>query len=559
MPADITATARRLMTLFMVVFLFVSGWLVYWQVFWRGSSQGQAVAVAYDQRQCVADNVPQRGSIYDRNGVLLAYSVKDPSAPCGWARHYTDPAFSPVLGYYDPTGYGITGLELAYNSRLSGGLTSTAAATPASQQGIGAGVQAILTNAEHQPRYGDDLYLTLDKTVQDQVYAHFDDTPPSGICTYPVGTVGQPGSIIVEDPQTGAITAMVSYPTFNADLLVNHQPANPAAANGETLGQQYFQQLLTDPNKPLLNRAIQTAVVPGSTFKIMTLIAGFDSGVLTPQTGFDKADASTYTVAGHTFATNNLPALPDSAFPVDLIHLFAYSDNVAYARAAVMVGKPTWLDYAARFGMSYGDQIHTLPFDLPVIPSWVYQPQFQQQWDQDNVLFADTGYGQGRLLVSPLMDTVMIAAIGADGVIHPPHLRLKFVAHGVAATSVPNDPLPAPRRAMSVQTAREVQQAMRAVVSYGTGSLSPRASSSPVLEGGKTGTGDLGFPLPDTQTWWSSLAPIAVDENGVATGKTPRYAVIIQKDRAGEGFCQSTIALTLYEQVLLPDLVASGG
>lgn len=571
MAFDISVTIRRLMAVFIAFFVLVSGWLVYWQVFWNGTAEHQAIAASYDPRQCVRGNVPRRGSIYDRNGKLLAYSTNTdangkplPYAPCGWQRHYTDPLLAPLLGYYDPTGFGVTGVELAYNTILSGAADAAPGnPTLTSGQDYGSAIQQIVANTEHLPRYGSDIYLTIDKDIQDKVYSHYNDKPP---CGYPYvaqeslpdanGIVtGRPGSIVVEDPHTGAILAMISYPTYDNDKLVNHTPLNPDDPQSLTVGQQYFNQLLADPNKPLIDRPIQTAVVPGSTFKMLTMIAAYDSGQFTPQSTLTKDEASSYTVDGHTFVTNNLPTgLPDSAFPIDLTHLFAYSDNVAYARVAVALGKQRWLEYAGRFGLSYGAQVNDIPFDLPVIHSWVYQPQFQQQWGQDNVLLADTGYGQGKLLISPLMVTTMISAIAADGQLYTPHLQLKVVPHGVAADQVADIAPPTPRQVMGVTAAHDLQQAMRAVVSYGTGALSVRARASAVLEGGKTGTGDLGQPLPTTQSWWSSMAPVAIDENGQPTGMTPRYVVVIQKDLNGEGFCQSEIALDIYEQILLRDL-----
>ena len=547
---DIQVTIRRLVAVFVAFFVVVSGWLVYWQVFWHGTTQGQAATVNYDARQCVPGNVPQRGTIYDRNKVRLAWSVQEKGAPCGWRRHYADPNLAPLIGYYDPTGFGVTGLELAYNDILSGTDTNNA---PTTVNGVGDGVNQAIQNAEHQQTYGNDVYLTIDAAVQDKVISHFNEPPP---CGYPYVDQNRPGSIIVEDPHTGEILAMVSYPIFDNDKLVDHTPVNADDPNSLTVGQQTWNALQV-PDAPLLFRPTQTAVVPGSTFKMMTLIAGFDSGQFTPSSGYDRADASTYTVDGHTFVTNNLSSnIPDSAFPLDLIHLFAYSDNVAYARTAVALGKQTWLKYAASFGMSYGDQINDIKFDLPTLHSWVFQPQFQHEWDQDNVLFADTGYGQGKLLVTPLMVATMVSTVAADGKLYAPHLKLKEVLHGQSADATPNDPVPAPKTVISPQAAHGVQQALRAVVSYGTGALSPRARSSAVLEGGKTGTGDLGKPLPATQSWWSSIAPVAVDENGASTGQTPRYTIIIQKDLNGEGFCQSEIALHIYEQILLPNMVS---
>ncbi len=542
---------RNLLSMFIALFVIVSAALIYWQV----ADAQQLASSPYNPRQCTQDAIPQRGNIYDRNGVLLAYSVKDNTAPCGWRRHYTDPTLSPILGYYDPTGYGITGLEAVYNDVLSG------YSTPTQHLSVGQGLINTLNSVAHEPTYGNSIYLSIDDRIQQAAYNAYNQ---SAQCGPGYEANSQKGSIIVEDPHTGEILAMVSHPDYNADTLVDHDPAPDGRTfpdgTSMSVGDEYWQQITSDPNEPLIDRPVSDAVVPGSSFKTLTLTAALDSGQYTTQSTFTQAEATDYVVDGFDISTNNLqyynnePAA--STFPMDIIHAFAYSDNVVFARVAVHLGRNTWLDYASRFGISYGaytDEngvqhngvITNVPFDLPVVHSWVFQPSV----GFDNVAFANAGYGQATLQITPLVESVIVSAVAAGGAYYAPHLLLKTVPHGVAVSAVPNNAPQIVANVMSSTTAQGVAQAMRAVVTYGSvgnsGSRISDVKTSPILEGGKTGTGELdtGYPM----TWWISMAP---DDTTNPVTNPAKLVIIVQKENDGEGACQAPVAHVIYNQAL---------
>src|SRR5215469_14213277 len=107
---------QRLLSFFIVLFLVITGVMVYWQV-----GQAQSLSTS-PYKPCIGSEQPVRGTIYDRNGVKLAWSVPDPQSPCGWRREYATaqhPSISSFLGYSSYI-YGSTGVEQYYNNVLMG-------------------------------------------------------------------------------------------------------------------------------------------------------------------------------------------------------------------------------------------------------------------------------------------------------------------------------------------------------------------------------------------------------------------------------------------------------
>ncbi len=460
------------------------------------------------------DALGQRGRILDRNGVVLAYSVKDSHAPDGWRRHYTLPSLSPTIGYFSPI-YGVTGIESFYNQTLSG--------------------QSVAD-------CGADVYLSIDSRIQTKLDQAFGGGVVAGLC--PASSVG---SVIAEDPRNGQILGMLSRPYFNADTL---NDPTPAADNPKTtVGAEYWAKLGTDGNAPLLNRPLQGLYPPGSSFKTLTLIAGLDSGQYTPQTNFSKADATSYTVNGFVINSNNLDAytggpVPPS-FPLNVQHAYAYSDNVVFARMGVQLGADLLTTYAQRYALSTPGSVLPPPIDTAgASTSYLYK-----SGTLDPVSLATTAYGQGQLFLTPLSMLMIDSSVAADGNLYAPHLVKKVVGHGVDQGTIP-DIAPALLGApMSASTATNVRAAMRDVVQYGSvgasGGVIGDVGRSGSHIGGKTGTAQLASGQP--HAWFISLAP----DDAFGKGDGPaRLAIVVMKEHAGEGACQAPVAQQIAEYAL---------
>nr|MBA3825339.1 hypothetical protein [Ktedonobacterales bacterium] len=344
---------RQLLNFFLVIFVLVTGYLVYWQLFWPTSAaaQGQDQNDYLSHKPCIPSEIPQRGNIFDRNGVLLAWSVPDDKSPCGWQRRYaTDkhPSISSFLGYFSGT-YGMTGMERYYNDQLAGNV-APATFNDASQQ--------WWNQTLHQPIYGQDLYLSIDVRIQDQVDKVFEND--LGTAQKCGGT--QAGAIIVSDPQTGQVLAMDSRPYFNGNTIGD---TTASTDPNFTKGALYWKKVSTDPCAPLINRAVAGQYAPGSVFKTVTLLGALDSGQFNIHSTFTQDEATSVVVDGFHINADpvnefrNTPQPP--TFPMDLAHAYAYSDNVVFARLGVAMGADNWVNFAKRFAMSTPDDNQAPP------------------------------------------------------------------------------------------------------------------------------------------------------------------------------------------------------
>jgi peptidoglycan glycosyltransferase len=557
---------RRLLNVFVILFVIVTLAMVYWQAYWPTSPTpaGQLANDYNTYKPCVASDVPQRGNIYDRNGVLLAWSERDPNSPCGWRRYYaTDkyPSIASFIGYYSPI-YGASGIEHYYNDVLSG------TASPASFDDAANQYWNLLL---HRPTYGQDLYLSIDVRIQNEVEKAFqDDAGTAQTCD---GT--EVGAIIVSDPHTGQILAMDSKPYIDPNKLgdMDPSPNNPDV----TVSAAYWSQIQSDPCAPLLNRAVQGQYDPGSVFKTVTLLAALNSGQFTTTSPtYDQSQATEVIANGFPIkddpAAEYPPGTPEPAtYPMDLVHGYAYSDNVIFARLGLSLGTQAWQSFAQKFAMSTPDNIVPAPIDTAgASPSYIYVNQSGSLDQAQNL--AVSAFGQGQLFLTPLTMSMVTNSVAADGNLYAPRLGLKVVPHCAPPNASPTGPptencdawQTTPDNApvqldggpiFSQQTAQGVRQGMRSDIDYGTVGASgtawqPVVNFSPHI-GGKTGTGQISNAHPHPNSWFISLAPDDTNKDGSSSGTGPaQLTIVIMKENGNSGAFESLIAPEIYNVAL---------
>jgi peptidoglycan glycosyltransferase len=475
----VNANIRRLGIFFLIVFAIIVGDITYWQVI---DASNMTARADNPRLQAQAEEV-RRGFILDRNGVVLANRSVDAHGVV--QRSYSDPTLSEVIGY-DSLRYGKTELEKTYDDYLSGRV-------------FGNSWLAQINQWEHKPVVGNNVTLTIDDQLQQQVASILPNVPSSAI---------------VADPRSGEILAMVSKPGYDANQI--NSPS-------------YWNALIHDPLSPLINRPTNGFYPPGSTFKVMTISAALDSNTMTLNTPFIGTDATgPLTVDYHTFCDNltrpcaSLNNLPAGVGSVDLLHALMYSDNIAFAHVGLDLGAQRFLDYTRRFGL---DQ--TTPFDIPVSVSHAATPNEKF----DNVELASTAFGQGGLNLTPFQMLLITEAVANGGAIPNPVLVKEVTASDGAVVKTGSYGTLA--RPISASTAQQVTQAMVQVVEAGSGF---NAQIPGVQVAGKTGTAETGGGQKP-HAWFVCFAP----------ADHPRVAVVVMVEHGGEG---AFVAAPLAKQIL---------
>ena len=299
---------------------------------------------------------------------------------------------------------GYAGLEKQYEEKLRGVKGSFAYI-----QGKGGQVKQILYNVPAVD--GEDLHLSVkinlqkrtEEVIQNIVY---DDAIS--------------GTVIVMNPTTGAVEAMVSFPGYD-----------PNSFTRGDLDDEAWAAMEKDPKTPLLNRAIQGLYPPGSTFKPLVAITGLESGNVTLDWAFPEEQErvkptdtiwnpsrgtlipeSGVTKVTRTYSTNRRG-------PMNMKNCMIQSDNIYFAYLGMKIGWDTLKRYLTVMGMG-----EAVPFDLPTQKSQIKntgtaeEPASEETMD----LLAMTGYGQGELLLTPLQLASYISAFRNGGTVYAPYV-----------------------------------------------------------------------------------------------------------------------------------------
>lgn len=577
---NISRSIRQLTTLFLALFVALSAGLVYWQVV--VAKQVTSNSYLTFNRQCSSDDAPLRGNIYDRNGVLLAYSEKS-NIPglCGYKRVYTAAAqgLEGLIGYYINPLDTATGVESQYNNYLTGQVGVTA-------------LDNTVNTVLHVPPQGDNLYLTIDSRIEKILLNNFStEAPIDNVSTFKTDR----GSVIVSDPSTGELLGIISEPGYDANCVVYCTidqlrtdmlakgydktiscPGNCSMSDfqaaldkqtvlqhqdlGSTCGEDsdcnliYLNYLNSDPEQPMIFRPTQDCYPPGSTYKTMTLMAALDSGSMALNSGLFYNDPKANPYPKHlqaigpiTVGTSpDVETLPNTIsnidgytfhFPVSLAYGFSHSDNIIFAEAGVVTGASTWLKYNQEL---YIDQ--KIPFDLPVKVSTVtpqaqkglcsYNPQTATALNGPTL--AEDSFGQGKDFVTPLQMMLVNNVTAAGGKLMRPTIIQKIVdpktqsiLQSFTATLL--------SQPITSTTAQEVRDAMYGVNQCGSGSLNlVKLSNGYTPWGviGKTGTAQYAGETATQggQSWYITQAPYLYQ-----SGAIPAITITAMKEQGGEG------------------------
>jgi len=320
------------------------------------------------------DTIMAHRRLYPRNG-FMAHLI-------GYVGEVSDDMLNlPAFELYNPGDVvGISGVERQYNDMLMGKNGSRQALVDSHGREVGR-----LGETEAIP--GKPLKLTIDIDLQIAAEQALE---------------GKNGAIVAMDPHTGEILAMVSGPTFDPnDFAVR-------------VSRDEWNKLVTDPDKPLLNKAIQAQLAPGSTFKIIMSVAGWQEGVAQTMHVNCTGSAEFY---GRRFGC----WVKGGHGAVDLEKAIYQSCDVFFYTLANKLGIERIAKYATDFGLGQKTGID-LPNEVSgVMPSEEWKLRnFKQQWFAGETI--SVGIGQGAIAITPVQLLRAISAISMGGKLVVPHV-----------------------------------------------------------------------------------------------------------------------------------------
>lgn len=437
---------------YVIVFLFLC--MIGYEGFFLSQKRDEIINNTYNSRlDSFADRVI-RGDILSSDGQILAQTQQQEDGTELRSYPYGD-LFAHVVGY---SSMGKTGLEAQGNFYMLSSHINL--------------MEQVMREFSGQKNPGDDLYTTLDLELQKTASDALGD---------------RRGAVVVMEPDTGRILAMVSKPAYDPNQVQNQ-----------------WDSLRTDPESRLLNRATQGVYPPGSTFKIITLLEfmreypeeyrdfHYDcSGVL------EQGD---YTIQCYHKTAHGSQNLEEA---------FANSCNGAFATIGMMLNQKKLFETTQE--LLY-DQ------NLPV-PLSYSKSVFTEAAQDDTWQILLTAIGQGKTQITPMHSAMITAAIANGGTLMKPYLMDHVV--NAAGEMVKAFTPEAYGNLMTASEAEALGTMMRAVVTEGTGS---KLKNDQYTVAGKTGSAEFETGK-ETHAWFTGYAP----------AENPQLAVSVIVEEGGSG------------------------
>ena len=345
-------------------------------------------------------------------------------------------------------------------------------------------------------QHGQDIKLTIDASLQIALYEQFQEDKSCSVAM---------------NPYTGEVLALVSTPSYdNNDFIMG-------------LSGEQWTALNDDEDKPMYNRFRQVWC-PGSTFKPVTAAVGLESGAIDPNEDYGNVGLSWQKDASWgSYYVTTLHAYE----PVILENALIYSDNIYFAKAALKIGYEEMESSLTQLGFNA-----ELPFEIKMAKS-----QYSNSESiETEIQLADSGYGQGQVLVNPLHLACIYSAFCNEGNIIKPYLVYQNEVSAEYWIS----------GAFSSETASRVLEGTKKVVndSHGTGYAAHRDD---IVLAGKTGTAEIKASKDDTSgTELGWFAVFTAEE----TVERPILIISMVEDvkgRGGSGYVVKKDSLVLEE------------
>ncbi len=437
---------------FVAVFLIM---IVFTCVYVRGNEVNWSIN-SYNSRLEMLKKENERGPIYAANGEVLAVSRVDEDG-LEYRSYPYGSAFSHVVGF-ESRGY--LGVEALANYYLLH-----------SHESLRGQVSNAVYNRKNA---GDSVYTTLDVNLQLAAYEALGE---------------QNGAVIVTNPSTGEILAMVSKPDFDPNTL-----------------KEIWEDIVSDEdNSVLLNRATQGLYAPGSTFKIITTLEYLQ------ENNCDISDYQYECEGSFVLADNVINCYHGSVHgDVDLKESFAQSCNSSFSNIGNKLNESAFKKMLNKLMFN-----QSLPLDLPSSKSQLILDKDTS--DSDMLQYA---IGQGDILMSPIHLNMITQAIANDGILMEPMI-LDYVTNnkGILVADFETDEY---QRLMTEKEAEILTQFMVEVVNSGTGN---GLQNELYTVAGKTGSAEFKEESTESHAWFTGFAPT----------ENPQICITVIVEEGGSG------------------------
>lgn len=453
--------------------------------------------ISKEKALVIDEKIKGMGGVYLESSAVRKYADgKDFSFIIGYSGRINEKEAAANPDYLRTDTIGKEGLELFYEKDLRGNYGNV-------EVDVDSLGRVNRTMVKSDPVAGNNLVLNIDAALQRRLYK---DIEEMALKT----KTATGGSVVALDPRSGAVLALVSFPSYD----------NNSFANG--ISNTEYAALLNDENKPLFNRAVAAEYPPGSTFKPLVAAAALQENIISPTRQISDTGSINY--GGWTFIDWAAHG------QVDMVKAIAQSCDVYFYTVGGGYGdiKGLGVDrikkYANLFGLGKVTGIDIPGEKAGLIPDAVWKKETRDEpW-----YIGDTYHesiGQGDVLSTPLQIANYTAAVANGGTLYRPQLVNRIVdASGQTVQTI--DPVVLNSKFIDPENLTWAQKGMRENVVSGSGRS---LSTLSVEAAGKTGTAQYAGNTK-THAWYTVYAPY----------KNPEIVMAIMLEGGGEGHDAST-------------------
>lgn len=349
------------------------------------------------------------------------------------------------------------------------------------------------------PKSGSNIYLTIDADLQQVAFQTLSEAIKK--------TESCCGAVVAQDPNTGEVLSLASYPSFDNNVFSDNQKNDLIA------------DILTNPNSPILNRGIAGTYPPASTFKIISSIAALESGKVSEN--FTIEDTGQIFLGPFKFTNWFFTQYGRTEGSVNLVKALKRSNDTYYYIISQKIGEQSMIDWAKKLnlGKPLGIDLYGEAKGLVADDKWK-QDNYDQPWYPGDTLHMSIG--QGFLLTTPLQVNGYTSFIAGSGTMYKPHLLLKVTdVNESVSNKFTSEKLVS--GIVKKNNINVIKKGLEEVTIEG-GTAWPFLTF-PIKTAGKTGTAEFGHPDNETHAWYSGYAP----------SDDPKIVATVLIEAGGEG------------------------